>query len=92
MFLWWLCAIVVLVNLLCGLFMGRVWHRNRFVTPAEPLKFYPGLVMSIFFLVVCVVIIAFNQFSLRLPDWAIHDRDSYPAPVQVAPTQHGTIR
>jgi len=41
LFLWVVFCALNLVNLLSGILTGRVWERNRFVTPAEPVRYYP---------------------------------------------------
>jgi len=48
MIFWWIIGVLAILNLGSGLFFGKVWHRTRFATPAEPLKFFPGIIMSIF--------------------------------------------
>lgn len=45
--LFWIFGAIALANALSGLLIGRVWNRTRFVTPAEPFRFYPSLLGSI---------------------------------------------
>jgi hypothetical protein len=49
---------LTLANLLSAIFLRRVWNRNRFVTPAEPGKFYSNIVGSILVLGIAALIIA----------------------------------
>lgn len=43
----WIFGALNLANLLSAVFMGRVWERKRFVTPAEPLRFFSSVLTAI---------------------------------------------
>jgi hypothetical protein len=55
--LWVLFGALNLANLLSGILMGRVWERNRFVTPAEPVRYYPMMFATLVMIAVSVFMI-----------------------------------
>jgi hypothetical protein len=55
--LWVLFGAHNLANLLSGILMGRVWERNRFVTPAEPVRYYPMMFATLVMIAVSVFMI-----------------------------------
>ena len=51
----WIVIALSLANLISATFFRRAWHRMRFVTPAEPWKFYSNVAGSIFVLAMAIL-------------------------------------